>query len=60
MSLRYAAYEYEKRIRELEADKEDLIRICKLLWYGQFSPMAPEDKRAVNAAMRKHGIEVYP
>lgn len=60
MCLRIACYEYEQRIKNLEAQNDELKKIARYLWLAQFSPLAKEDKKELNALMRKHGIEVYP
>lgn len=90
MCLRTACYEYEQRIKNLEAQNaelraerdnlkayinrkqllhdhfamhnqiDELKQVARFLWLAQFSPLTKEDKKELNALMRKHGIEVYP
>lgn len=60
MSLREAAYNYEQRIKFLEAEIEDLKYITLTLWQAQFMPLPKADKADINRRMREHGIEVYP
>ena len=60
MCLRYAAYEYEQRIKNLETQNKELKHIIRRLWPAQFAPLNNEDKKELNALMRKNGIEVYP
>lgn len=60
MCLRTACYEYEQRIKQLEADNEELKAIAVQLWLNQFSPIPKKDKEKLNKLLRKHGIEVYP
>jgi hypothetical protein len=60
MCLKNALYESEQRIEQLEAQNEELKKIIRRLWPAQFAPLNNEDKKELNALMRKHGIEVYP
>ena len=60
MCLRTACYEYEQRIKNLETQNAELKEIATMLWQAQFMPLNKEDKKEVNALMRKNGIEVYP
>ena len=60
MCLRTACYEYEQRIKNLEAQNEELKKIARNLWLTQFAPLNKEDKKELYALMRKNGIEVYP
>lgn len=60
MCLRTALYEDERRIKQLEADNEELKAIAVQLWLNQFSPIPRQDREKLNKLMRKHGIEVYP
>lgn len=60
MCLRTACYEYEQRIKQLETKNAELKKIARYLWLAQFAPLNKEDKKEVNALMRKNGIEVYP
>lgn len=60
MCLKNALYEREQRIEQLEAQNEELKKIIRRLWPAQFSPLTKDDKKELNALMRKHGIEVYP
>ncbi len=60
MCLKNALYESEQRIKNLEAQNEELKKVARFLWLAQFSPLTKEDKKELNALMRKHGIEVYP
>ena len=39
---------------------DELKQVATLLWCAQFAPLNKEDKKKVNALMRKNGIEVYP
>lgn len=60
MCLRTACYEYEQRIKNLETQNDELKHIIRRLWPAQFAPLNKEDKKELNALMRKNGIEVYP
>ena len=60
MCLKNALYESEQRIKNLEAQNEELKKVARFLWLAQFSPLTKEDKKELNALMRKNGIEVYP
>lgn len=60
MCLRTALYEDEQRIKQLETQNEELRHIIRRLWPAQFAPLNTEDKKELNALMRKNGIEVYP
>lgn len=60
MCLKNALYESEQRIKNLEAQNDELKHIIRRLWPAQFSPLTKDDKKELNALMRKHGIEVYP
>ena len=60
MCLRTAIYEDEQRIKNLEAQNDVLWHSIRRLWPAQFAPLNAEDKKKVNALMRKNGIEVYP
>lgn len=60
MCLRYALYESEQKIKQLEADNDELKHIAVQLWLSQFAPLPKQDKAKINKLMRKHGIEVFP
>lgn len=60
MCLKNALYEREQRIEQLETQNAELKKIIRRLWPAQFAPLNNEDKKEINALMRKNGIEVYP
>lgn len=60
MCLKNALYESEQRIKNLEAQNEELRHIIRRLWPAQFAPLNNKDKKELNDLMRKNGIEVYP